>query len=112
LKVTQGVLLQALRRVSILSNERYKGIKLDMKEDKMTVSATNPDLGEAVEEVEVDYKGRSLALGFNARYLIEVLGVLGDATEVEVRFKDELSPGVLRKEGDSDYLYVVMPMRL
>jgi DNA polymerase-3 subunit beta len=112
LKVPQGALLQALRRVSILSNERYKGIKLDVKEGKMTVSATNPDLGEAVEEVEVDYQGRGLALGFNARYLIEVLGVLGDAAEVEVRFKDELSPGVLRKEGDAEYLYVVMPMRL
>ena len=112
LKLAQGGFLQALRRVSILSNERYKGIKLEIKEGKMTVSATNPDLGEAVEELEIDYQGRDLALGFNARYLIDVLGVLGDATEVDVRFKDELSPGVLRKDGDSDYLYVVMPMRL
>jgi DNA polymerase-3 subunit beta len=104
--------LQALRRVSILSNERYKGIKLEVKEGKMTVSATNPDLGEAVEELEIEYQGPGLALGFNARYLIEVLGVLGDDSDIEVQFKDELSPGLLRKEGDSDYLYVIMPMRL
>ena len=112
LKLAQEGFLQALRRVSILSNERYKGIKLEVNEGKMTVSATNPDLGEAVEELDIDYQGRGLSLGFNARYLIEVLGVLGDATEVDMRFKDELSPSVLRKDGDSDYLYVVMPMRL
>ncbi|HWP58844.1 MAG TPA: DNA polymerase III subunit beta [Candidatus Acidoferrales bacterium] len=112
LKVGQGGFLQALRRVAILSNERYKGIKLDIKERRMTISATNPDLGEAVEELEIDYQGRPLTLGFNARYLIDVLGVLGEASEVDVRFKDELSPGVIKKEGDEGYLYVVMPMRL
>jgi DNA polymerase-3 subunit beta len=111
-RLSQNGFLQALRRVAILSNERYKGIKLELKEGKMTVSATNPDLGEAVEELDVEYQGRALALGFNARYLIDVLSVLGDATEIEVKFKDELSPGLLKREGDLDYLYVIMPMRL
>jgi DNA polymerase-3 subunit beta len=78
----------------------------------MAVSANNPDLGEAAEEIEVDYQGRDLALGFNARYLMDVLGVIGDAKDIELTVKDELSPGLLRQEGDPDYLYVVMPMRL
>ncbi len=111
-RVAQEGFLQALRRVAILSNERYKGIKLEVKEGKMTLSATNPDLGEALEEIDAEYQGRGLTLGFNARYLIDVLGVLGDGTEIEVKFKDELSPGLMRKEGDEDFLYVVMPMRL
>jgi DNA polymerase-3 subunit beta len=111
-KVAQSGFIQALRRVSILSNERYKGIKLDLKEGKMSVSASNPDLGEAAEEVEIQYQGRNLSLVFNARYLLDVLGVFPDGVEVEIRVKDELSPGVVQGEGDADYLYVVMPMRL
>jgi len=111
-RIAQQGFLQALRRVAILSNERYKGIKLEVKEGKMMLSATNPDLGEALEEIEAEYQGRGLTLGFNARYLIEVLGVLGNGTEIEIKFKDELSPGLMKKEGDEDFLYVVMPMRL
>jgi DNA polymerase-3 subunit beta len=111
-KIGADSFLQALRRVSILSNDRYKGVKLELSEGKMAVSANNPDLGEAAEEIEVDYQGRDLALGFNARYLMDVLGVIGDAKDIELSVKDELSPGLLRQEGDPDYLYVVMPMRL
>jgi DNA polymerase-3 subunit beta len=78
----------------------------------MTISANNPDLGEAVEEVEIEYKGKPLTMGFNARYLIDVLGVLNSETDVGVELKDELSPSVVREDGDDGYLYVVMPMRL
>jgi len=111
-KIGHEELLQALRRVSILSNERYKGIKMELHSGRMSLSVNNPDLGEAVEEVEVDYQGGALTIGFNARYLMDVLGVLGGEGDIEVRLKDELSPIVVRKEGDEGYLYVVMPMRL
>ncbi len=110
--VEQRGLLQALRRVSILSSDRYKGIKVEFRQGSMTISANNPDLGEAVEEVEVEYNGKPLTIGFNARYLIDVLGVLNDGTGVGVELKDELSPSVVREDGDDGYLYVVMPMRL
>ena len=105
-------LLQALRRVSILSSERYKGIKMDFKQDRLAISAHNPDLGEAVEEVEIDYNGKPLSIGFNARYLIDVLHVLGNEGEVQIELKDELSPSVVKKSGSDGYLYVLMPMRL
>lgn len=111
-KIEHQELLQALRRVSILSSERYKGVKMEIRDGKVSISANNPDLGEAVEEIDVEYKGKALAIGFNARYLLDVLGVLGAGTEVEMDLKDELSPGLIRKGGDDGYLYVLMPMRL
>lgn len=111
-KIDNDELLHALRRVSIISSERYKGIKMELKEGRLTISANNPDLGEAVEEIEVDYQGKPLTVGFNARYLLDVLGVLEAGGEVEVSFKDALSPSLLRKGGDDGYLYVIMPMRL
>jgi len=111
-QIEQGELLQALRRVSILSSERYKGIKMDFSEGKIAISANNPDLGEAVEEIEAEYKGKPLSIGFNARYFMDVLTVLGGQGDVDVELKDELSPSVIRKAGNEGYLYVLMPMRL
>ena len=104
--------LQALKRVSILSSERYKGIRIEVKPANMSISTNNPDLGEAVEELEIEYKGKPLAVGFNARYLIDVLNVLGDDRDVDIEMKDELSPSLLKKEGDDGYTYVIMPMKL
>jgi DNA polymerase-3 subunit beta len=111
-KIEHNELLQALRRVSILSNERYRGIKMEFADDRVSLSASNPDLGEAVEEIEADYKGKTIPIGFNARYLLEVLGVLGDDGDVDIELKDELSPSVIRKSSNQGYLYVLMPMRL
>jgi DNA polymerase-3 subunit beta len=111
-KLDHDELLQALRRVSILSSERYKGIKMEFTEGRVSISANNPDLGEAVEDIDADYKGKGLSIGFNARYLIDVLGVLTGDGDVEIELKDELSPSVLRKSGVEGYLYVLMPMRL
>jgi len=108
----QDDFLHALRRVSILSSERYKGIKMEFKEGKASISASNPELGEAVEEIEIAYQGKTLAVGFNARYLIDVLTVLGEGGNVEIALKDDVSPSILRKSNDDGYLYVIMPMRL
>jgi DNA polymerase-3 subunit beta len=111
-KLEHNEFLQAIRRVSILSSERYKGIKLEFQEDKVSISANNPDLGEAVEEIEEEYAGKPVTIGFNARYLIDVLAVLGSDGDVEIELKDELSPSIIRKAGDEAYIYVLMPMRL
>jgi DNA polymerase-3 subunit beta len=111
-KLEHDELLQALRRVSILSSERYKGVRMEFSDGKVAISANNPDLGEAVEEIEAEYTGKALSIGFNARYLIDVLGVLGGDGEIDIELKDELSPSVIRKAGVDSYLYVLMPMRL
>jgi len=111
-KLDHEELLQALRRVSILSSERYKGIKMEFADGKVCISTSNPDLGEAVEEIEADYDGKPMSIGFNARYLIDVLAVLVGEGDIEIELKDELSPSVIRKTGSEGYLYVLMPMRL
>jgi len=104
--------LAALRRVSIVASERTRGVKLQVESGKLEVSSINPDVGEASEEVAVDYDSAALSIGFNAKYLIDVLGVLPASGQVEVGFNDEVSPAVVRCEGEADFLYVVMPMRL
>ena len=111
-KLDHDELLQALRRVSILSSERYKGVRMEFSDGKVSISANNPDLGEAVEDIEADYKGKAISIGFNARYMIDVLAVLTGDGEIDIELKDELSPSVIRKNGVEDYLYVLMPMRL
>jgi DNA polymerase-3 subunit beta len=111
-KIGHNELLQSLRRVSILSNERYKGVKIEFTEDKVSLSANNPDLGEAVEEIDAEYKGKPVTIGFNARYLLDVLGVLGGEGDIDIELKDEVSPSVIRKSGNDGYVYVLMPMRL
>jgi len=85
---------------------------MEFADDRLSISANNPDLGEAVEELEVEYKGKPLAIGFNARYLLDVLGVLAGDGEVDIELKDELSPSVIKKSSVEGYLYVLMPMRL
>jgi len=111
-KIEHDEFIQALRRVSILSNERYKGIKMEFSEAKVSISANNPDLGEAVEEIEAEYKGKPVTIGFNARYLLDVLGVLGGDGDIDIELKDEVSPSLIRKAGNENYIYVLMPMRL
>jgi DNA polymerase-3 subunit beta len=111
-KVDHDEFLQALRRVSLLSSERYKGIRMEFSNGNVAISASNPDLGEAVEAVEAEYNGKSLSIGFNARYMMDVLSVLSGEGDIEIELKDELSPSVIRKANVDGYLYVLMPMRL
>lgn len=112
LSVKADELLAALRRVSVVSSERTRGVRLDMENGRLEVSSINPDLGEASEELSVEYDSQPFKIGFNAKYIIDALSGLPAGTQLEIGFNDEVSPGVIRCEGDSDYLYVVMPMRL
>jgi len=112
LHVVGGELLAALRRVSVVSSERTRGVKFQLERDKLEISSVNPDLGEATEEISVEYDGVAFGIGFNAKYFIDALNVLPPETHVEIGFNDEVSPGVLRSEGDKEFVYVVMPMRL
>ena len=105
-------LLAALRRISLLASERSRGVKLHLEKGRLELSASNPDQGEATEDIEVSYNGEPLTIGFNARYLIDVLQVHAEGDVIELAFTDEVGPGVLRGSQDADYTYVVMPMRL
>jgi DNA polymerase-3 subunit beta len=104
-------LTHALRRVVLLSAERSRAVRLQLSEGQLTLSSSNPDLGEAQEELDVDYAGPEIAVGFNARYLLDVLGVC-HAKEVELGLQDEMSPMQLQPTDDPDTLAIIMPMRL
>jgi len=109
--ISGDALVQAVRRVALLSVERSKAIRVELASGCMRVSTTNPDLGEATEEFDLDYQGEGLNIGFNARYLLDCLAAF-HSKEVELALEDELSPAVLRPAEDPDCLAVVMPMRL
>jgi DNA polymerase III subunit beta len=105
-------LLRALGCMSVLTTERAKGVRITLKPGVLEVQASNPDAGDGLDEIEIAYSGDELSIGFNGRYLIEALGAMHDGERVEFMASDDVSPGVLRPEGDESYCYVVMPMRL
>jgi len=111
LSVASEPFSRALRRVHLLSSQQSHSVKLEVKEGQVAISTRNPDLGEAREELEVDYAGEELEIGFNARYLIDALQAL-DAKEVTLGLQDNLSPVQVRPADDDESLAVVMPMRL
>jgi len=109
--VPSDALAQVLRRVQLLAAEGGKGVRLQLGAGKLVISAKNPDVGEATEELDLDYAGEPVSIGFNARYLLDCLAVFR-AKEVEIGLIDELSPVQIRPTDDSDALAVVMPMRI
>lgn len=104
--------LAALRRVAVVSREGSHGVRLRIEPGAMQLSSNNPDVGEASDEIEIEYTGEPLSISFNARYLTEVLAVLPAGTRVELGLNDESGPGMVQDLGDPDYRYIVMPMRL
>lgn len=109
--INRDLFLHALRRISVLSSEKSKGIKVGLSNDCLLLSSSNPDLGDAKEELDVVYTGSDISIGFNARYVIDILQAI-DQENVIFYLKDNISPGLIQPENDTEYLAVVMPMRL
>jgi DNA polymerase-3 subunit beta len=110
--VGRDALLNAMRRVAIFSNERYHGVKLAFANDTLTVSSTSPDLGEASETLDIIFSGETFSIGFNALYIQQVLNVIPNDGEAVLHLSDDVTAGVITTPTDSQYQYVVMPMRL
>jgi DNA polymerase-3 subunit beta len=108
---SRDTLRQALQRTAILSNEKYRGIRITVKANALCVQAHNPEQEEADEEIEVAYAGNDLEVGFNVNYLLDALAAI-DGQEVELGLTDSNSSCLIRSPGDSSARYVVMPMRL
>ena len=104
-------LREAFSRTSILSNEKYRGIRLQLATGQLKIQANNPEQEEAEEEVAVDYTGGSLEIGFNVSYLLDVLGVM-TTDQVRLILSDSNSSALVQEAGNDDSSYVVMPMRL
>jgi len=87
-------------------------VKIALSAGTMTISSTSPELGEASETIDAEFKGQEFSVGFNSSYLLQVLSVIPAESQLVMGLSDEVSPGVMTTEADSGYRYVVMPMRL
>ena len=111
LQVNREALKNSMNRIAILSNEKYRGIRLTLSSGNLSIQANNPDQEEAEEEISVIYDDTEMEIGFNVTYLIDVLNVL-DSENVFIKLKDANSSCIMSDSEDSLNVYVVMPMRL
>lgn len=111
LMVKRGELTGAVDRVALVLPERTKGIKFILERHKLTLSAVSPEMGSALEEIQVEYSGPRIETGFNARYLLDALTEL-ESENVSLTFEDETAPTIIRGADEEDLLFVLMPMRI
>lgn len=109
--VSRHGFLDVLSRAAIMTNEKFRGIRLGVEKDRLEVSANNPEQEEASDEIPVDYDGESVEIGFNVNYLMDALKAL-PGEEVELKLRDANSSCTMSATGETDTLYLVMPMRL
>ena len=105
-------LTNAVKRVALMSNERSRAVKFQIEKDRVDITSSSPDLGEAHEEMPVDYAGGSMQICFNAQYVLDFLAAVTDVVSLDL--KDEVSQAVVKPVGAEgyDYTYVIMPMRV
>jgi DNA polymerase-3 subunit beta len=111
LKLDPKTFSAGVDRVSTIANEKTRAVKMSVDRDKVTLSVTSPESGTATEELPADYGSDTLEIGFNARYLLDILGEIEGDT-VEVHLADAAAPTLLRENDKSNALYVLMPMRV
>jgi len=109
--VSKDIFTHAVKRVSILSKEKTNAVKMQLEKGKLILSTNNPEVGEATEDLDIDYKGEGISIGFNSRYLMDVLTAM-DRQTISLELSDALSPCLITEEGDDQYRCVVMPMRV
>lgn len=107
----RGVLTAALRRVSVMAEERNKPVKFTLNPASLRLSASSQELGEADEVLDVDYAGDELVIGFNSRYVLEAIGAI-EKEQIVFELKDPQSAGVIKSIEDDGYCCVIMPMRI
>jgi DNA polymerase-3 subunit beta len=103
--------LHALRRMSVISSERYNGVIISLSNNRMVLSSTNPDVGEANDEIEVVYQGEERSVGYNVTYLADAVEVI-DEERVEFEIGAGMKPGVIRAVDNENYFCIVMPLKL
>jgi DNA polymerase-3 subunit beta len=103
----------AIRRVSLLSAERSRGIKLTFEKNKLRLFSSNPEIGEARDKLDIEYKGATIEIGFNSQYVLDFLTTI-ESDKIKFELKDENSAALMRpeKDGDVKSLYVLMPMKI
>jgi len=109
--IERGPFAKALRRVSLMAKDKTNAVKMDLGENKLTVTTSNPDMGEATDEIAIEYAGEKTALGLNARYLLDIIEVMS-SDRVIMEFQGALNPVLIKDEQDAEYRCVIMPMRI
>ena len=111
LKVDPRLFFEGVDRVATIATEKTRAVKMGLDKDKVILSVTSPDNGNAAEELEAEYGSEGFEIGFNANYLKDILGQ-SDSDTVELHLADAGAPTLIRKDEGSPALYVLMPMRV
>lgn len=113
-ELDKELIASAIRRVGLLADERSRAIRLQLDKDRLEISSSSGEFGEAHEVLDAQYQSEALEIGFNYQYLVDFLTVLGEGGKIRLELKDEQSAGQLRPVGEEayQYRYVVMPMRV
>jgi len=109
--VNRKMFLSMLKRMSILYSDDYKGVVFNFQKDKLIITATNPDLGESKEDMNIDYKGDKIQTAFNPKFFIDILNVI-DEDNIILNIIDEQKPCFIEGKEDKQFLSVIMPMRI
>ncbi len=110
--VRREQLLNSLKRISVLSAEHSRSVRFQFDKGKLRLSSSNPKLGEATEDIDVDYTGDGIEIGFNAGYFLDVLGAMNEQEDVVLELTDTLSPSLIKGKEFDGSLNIVMPMQL
>ena len=111
MEVDRRLFAEAVDRVSAISSEKSRAVKLSLEKGALTLSASSPESGSATEEIEVDYDDEALEIGFNSRYLLDIASQI-ESEGAQFAMADGASPTIVREVGDDSALYVLMPMRV
>lgn len=111
LQINRQDLLDSVKRVSLLSNQKSKTIAFCLSNGRLQIKSNNPEMGDASEDMDINYQGSELRIGFNARYILDILSSFSDDL-VDFELIDQLSPGLIRPHNDHGHTCVIMPMRL
>ncbi len=111
LTADKEAIFNAVKRIKIMSNEKSNGIKVLIKDNSLTVMANHPSLGDARETIPVDYEGKEMEIGFNAKYLMDSFSIL-DSEDIILELNNELSPVLVRSNNLQNYLGIIMPLRI
>lgn len=111
ISISRERLLEAMRKMLILSNDRYRAVKVTIENNRIQLVSTNPEIGEGEEIIDVDYTGQSIEAGFNPKYFIDVLQPMVSGS-VQMEFADSSKPCMLRGAEDEGFLGLIMPMRV
>ncbi len=109
--IDKKMFLNMLKRMSILYSDSYKGVVFNFQKDKLIITATNPDLGESKEDMDIDYKGDEIQTAFNPKFFIDTLNIIDD-DNVVLNIIDEQRPCFIEGKEDKQFLSVIMPMRI